>query len=380
MNVWIALYRYFPHGGLQRDALRTAAALADAGHEVTIVCAVWDAPEGDDLPAGIERRVLGARGATNHGRVENFGRALKAAHRDAGTPFLLGFDKLPGIDAYFTADVCFVARVRRSRSALHRLTPRYRTFARLEGAVFSPLVHTAIFSLAPQVELEYRAEYGTPESRFIPLPPGVSPDRRASDDAGQIRADTRAKHGLGGDAIALLFVGANFTQKGLDRALAGVASLPVALRERVRLLVAGPGDIQRFERRARSMGLAGMTTFLSATDEIPALLQAADILVHPARVENTGTVIVEALTAGLPVLCSGECGYALHVRASGAGIALDTPYVQQDFDTALAQLCEADRVDLRSRALCYAAETDLSSMHATIVRSIERLARQSAEL
>lgn len=379
MDVWIALYRYFPHGGLQRDALRTAAALAGAGHQVTMVCAAWDEPEDDGLRAGVERRVLGVRGATNHRRMENFGRALVAAHRDAGAPFLLGFDKLPGLDAYFTADVCFTARVRRTRSPLHRLTPRYRTFARLEGAVFGSSAHAAIFSLAPRVERDYRAEYGTPESRFIPLPPGVSPDRRAPEDAEQVRADTRAKHGLAADAIALLFVGANFTQKGLDRALAGVASLPVALRERARLLVAGPGDILHFGSRALSMGLDSVTTFLSGTDEIPALLQAADILVHPARVENTGTVLVEAITAGLPVLCSGECGYALHVQASGAGVALDTPYVQSNFDAALARLCEADRVALRSRALHYAAETDLSSMHTTIVRSIERLARQPAE-
>jgi len=198
-------------------------------------------------------------------------------------------------------------------------------------------------------------------------------------DAERVRDATRAKHGLSGDAIGLLFVAADFRQKGLDRVLAGMTSLPTSLRQRVRLLVAGPGDIPRFERLARSLNLAPVTTFLAGTDEIPALLQAADILVHPARVENAGAVLVEALAAGLPVLCSGECGYAHHVQAAGAGTALDAPYDQRQFDTALVQICEADRHELRARALCHAAETDLTSMHATIVRAIERLARPSVE-
>ena len=34
----------------------------------------------------------------------------------------------------------------------------------------------------------------------------------------------------------------------------------------------------------------------------------ADLLIHPAYNENTGTVLLEALVAGLPVLVSAVCG------------------------------------------------------------------------
>ena len=334
---------------------------------MTVVCARWDGAE----PEGIETRVLGERGATNHARMAHFAAALGRAHAEAESPYLLGFDRLPGLDAYFAADVCFVARVRRTRSSFHRLTPRYRTFARLEASVFAPTSRTSIFVLAPEVEHTYREVYGTPAARFVRLPPGVASERYAPADAAGVRARTRALHGIGDDALVLLFMGSDFLQKGLDRVLAGVASLPEDLRRRVRLLVAGSGDVRRFEAAARARGLADTTTLLGGTDDVPALLQGADLLVHPARVENAGAVLVEALAAGLPVLCSGECGYASHVGSAGAGTVLETPFEQRGFDTALRTLLEGDRSALRERALAYAESVDLSGMHATIVHTIE---------
>ncbi|MEM1450542.1 MAG: glycosyltransferase family 4 protein [Planctomycetota bacterium] len=372
MDVWIALHRWFPHGGMQRDALQAARALAEADHEVTIVCARWDG----DAPEGVAHRELGVRGSTNHGRMARFGRDLAAARGEAGAPFLLGFDKLPGLDAYFAADVCYVARVRGSRTPLHRLTPRYRTFARLEESVFGRDERTTILSLTAASQQTYSDVYGTPAERFVPIPPGVAPDRFPPPDVAERRASTRERLGISSDEAVLLLIGADFMQKGLDRALRGIASLSVEARRRTRLLVAGPGDVDRFRDAARDVC---RTTFLGGTDDVPSLLFASDLLVHPARVENTGTVLVEALAAGLPVLCSGECGYAHHVEASGAGVALAAPFDRDAFGRALHELLARDPAPLRAAALEYAAETDLTSMHATIVRTVERLARDRRE-
>ncbi|MEM9382542.1 MAG: glycosyltransferase family 4 protein [Planctomycetota bacterium] len=377
MDVWIALHRWFPHGGMQRDALATARALAKADHPVTIVCARWDgpAPEDDgegDVGAPIRRLVLGARGATNHGRVARFARDLAAAHAAAGAPFLLGFDRLPGLDAYFAADVCYVARIRGSRTPLHRLTPRYRTFARLEASVFGRDARATILSLTRASQRAYTEVYGTPAERFVPIPPGVAPDRFAPPDAAERRAAKRRSLGVSSDEAVLLVVASDFMQKGLDRVLRGIAGLSEEARRRTWLVVAGPGDVDRFREAARG---ACRTTFLGGTDDVSSLLLAADLLVHPARVENTGTVLVEALAAGLPVLCSGECGYADHVETSGAGVALPAPFDRGAFGRALHELLARDPAPLREAARAYAASTDLTSMHATIVRTVERLAR-----
>ena len=46
----------------------------------------------------------------------------------------------------------------------------------------------------------------------------------------------------------------------------------------------------------------------------------ADLLIHPAYNENTGTVLLEALVAGLPVLVSAVCGYAHYIAEADAGL------------------------------------------------------------
>jgi UDP-glucose:(heptosyl)LPS alpha-1,3-glucosyltransferase len=62
----------------------------------------------------------------------------------------------------------------------------------------------------------------------------------------------------------------------------------------------------------------------------------ADLLVHPARLDVTGAVILEAIVNGLPVVTTNNCGYSPHVAAADAGIVLAGAFDQRAFDEALA--------------------------------------------
>ena len=46
MNIVFAIFRYFPHGGLQRDMMLIARTLLGRGDRVTVFCHRWD----DDAP------------------------------------------------------------------------------------------------------------------------------------------------------------------------------------------------------------------------------------------------------------------------------------------------------------------------------------------
>jgi UDP-glucose:(heptosyl)LPS alpha-1,3-glucosyltransferase len=65
-------------------------------------------------------------------------------------------------------------------------------------------------------------------------------------------------------------------------------------------------------------------------------MAAADLLVHPARNDTTGTVILEAVVNGLPVIASAACGYAQHVASADAGIVVEEPFGFAAFKAALA--------------------------------------------
>ncbi len=93
MRIAFAIVKLFQGGGLQRDCVEIARAVARLGHEVTILTAERDA---SDFTAGLDVSVLPARGATNHRRQEVFSAEVAAAK--GGYDLLVGFNKLAGLD------------------------------------------------------------------------------------------------------------------------------------------------------------------------------------------------------------------------------------------------------------------------------------------
>ena len=368
MHVALCLFRYFPYGGMQRDLIATALALRDRGHEVTIFCHTWEGAQ----PDALEVEVLSTTGVSNHARARSFARSMSARRAQLKPDVVLGFDKMPGLDLYFAADPCYVARTA-GRPWPYRLLPRHRTFCALERAVFGA-GGPRVLLLDERERARFERSYGTAQDRFALLPPGVRRDRRRGDDATQRRARCRGTLGLGADEFVLLLLASNYRLKGLDRCLLGLDALPAELRARTRLLAVGAGDDRAWRRQVRRRGLGARCLLLPGRDDVPDLLQAADLLVHPARRDTTGTVLLEAIAAGLPVLCSDACGYAQRVRDAGAGVVVESPFDQARFDRALHHLRTRSLTSMREAALRYADRVDLHGMHTQIVSEVELVA------
>jgi len=94
---------------------------------------------------------------------------------------------------------------------------------------------------------------------------------------------------------------------------------------------------------------------------------------HPARKENTGTVILEAMVAGLPMLVTDVCGYAKHVKKSQSGVVLGSPFSQPILNETLATMLTSNKDNWVSNALNYASQEDLYSMPEKAVEAIERV-------
>ncbi len=117
-----------------------------------------------------------------------------------------------------------------------------------------------------------------------------------------------------------------------------LASLPEALRSSTHLLVIGEDNPRQFLRQARTLGVEESLTIVKGRDDIPAVLQAADLMVHPAYMESGGMVLVEAVIAGLPVIASGVCGFAHFISDADAGVVLDEPFEQEVLNQTVARV------------------------------------------
>lgn len=375
MRLALLLFRYFPHGGLQRDCLGIAQRLRDRGHQIHLLTGSWRGPKPDGIPV----QLVPALGVTNHGRNAAFARRVQLPLALGRYDGIVGFDRMPGLDIYYCADSCFQARAREDHGGLFRLTPRYRTMVGLEAAVFAPRQDTQILLLSAREQARYQAWYRTPDKRFHLLPPVIARDRVRPPDAAARRAGGRSRLGLNGDGMAMLQVGGSVSTKGVDRSIRALAALPPELAARTRLLVVGAGWHRPAERLAAKLGVADRVVFLGARDDVPELLLAADLLVHPARRENTGQAILEAMVAGLPVLTTAACGYAPHVLSAGAGVVLPVPFEQAAMNlSAIDMLTSPQRDAWSANGVAYGRTQDLFSGLDRATELIERLVGERA--
>jgi len=329
MHFAFAIMNLFPGGGLQRDCVDIARRVQQRGHAVTIFTSRKSGGEiAEDLPV----RILRVAGYTNHGRQRSFSEEFAKAA--AGRfDLLVGFDKLGGLDVLYCSDRSM--RARAARNPFLHLLPRYREFINLERECFAPHHATEILLLAESQLDEYWNAWRTEPNRLVMLPPTLMAARRKPEyRVNGVRAEWRKRLGLRpGDWVWIATCVQPLT-KGTDRSVRALRQFPDA-----HLIVVGLHEdaVKSVKTRqiARELGVADRIKWLGHREDVPELMAAADVFVHPARYDTTGTVILEAVVNGLPVITTSSCGYAKHVTSANAGIVVQEPFRSQTFTAAL---------------------------------------------
>ncbi|MEM1229744.1 MAG: glycosyltransferase family 4 protein [Pseudomonadota bacterium] len=370
-----ALFKYFPYGGLQRDFLQVARLALAQGYRVRVYTLSWEAELDDALardPA-FHLELPAVPGVLNHVRYRQFAAAMAEHLARFPVDCVIGFNKMPGLDAYYAADACYEEKAQALRPAYYRRTSRYRLFSEFERAVFAAEAKTRIFLITQTQREEFVRHYVTPSERMSLLPPSVGADRRRGEDWQTVRAAFRRDFGYADDALLLLQVGSGFVTKGVDRTILALAALPPALRERCRLIVVGQDNARTFESLADESGVGDKLQIFSGRDDIPRFLQGADLMVHPAVLESGGIVLLEALIAGLPVITTASCGFSHYVTEAGGGEVLPEPFAQGALDARVAALLEdpALRERYSQAGLAFANEANRFNMPEQFLAGIE---------
>ena len=338
MKIALAAIRFKVMGGKERDCVAIARHLAARGHDLRLLTTTGAVPE---IAVPVEH--VPVRAFTNHGRAAAFARAVRA--RAGAFDAVLAFDKLPGAEFCYAADVCLAAQ----DVGLKRFLPRWRALVALERAVFAPPSRTQCFFLNARQAADYARVYGTPPERSVVLPLILQPDRRPPERFYAGREDTRARLRIPAQVpLAITLAATNPLRKGLDRTVAALAAVP-----ELHLLVVGGVTGRRFLRQAARIGAQGRVHAVGYTRDVAPLLAAADLMIHPARVEAAGLALIESLLAGVPVVASAACGYAGEIERSAAGVVLREPFRQSELDEAVRQAIRQG-VLMKARARAYA--------------------------
>lgn len=357
MNIALTLFKYFPFGGLQRDMAAIASELSNRGHQVTVLTTDW---KGDRL-TDVMLELLQNKGLSNHSRMAAYSSRIAGIRQQKRFDIIVGFNKCDGLDVYYVADVCWRSRLQGQWLKQH--LPRYRTYLDLEAQTFNNPCRTFLFISAKEIE-NYRRFYSVSEKQAVLLPPGIHQKFIRPHNANELRNKFRNEFGLADKDTACLFVGSGFKTKGLDRAILAFAGLPVGNK---RFFVIGKDKAGAYHKLARQLGVAEQVVFLGGRDDVQRFYLGCDMLLHPARFENTGTVLLEAALSGLYVITTSACGYADHIKAMACGEVIDEPFEQQALNQAIMRLNTVDHEKVEQ----YRQQHDLHGLFKAAADAIE---------
>ncbi|MDQ6664139.1 MAG: glycosyltransferase [Acidobacteriota bacterium] len=231
-------------------------------------------------------------------------------------------------------------------------------------------------AIAQEVADTIRRVYGVAEGALIPNGIPVR-DYRACP---RRREQWREREGFGGGDLLCLCVGRLAAQKDHATLLRAFAS-GAAGNPRARLLLAGEGPLRsEIEKQIATLGLEGRVSLLGRRSDIPEILSAVDLFVLASRWEGNPLSVMEAMSAGLPVIATSVGGVPELVRDGISGL-LVPPGEPKLLAAAIGRLLDdADARASMGRIAARLAEEnfDVRVMARAYERLYERLARGPA--
>lgn len=183
----------------------------------------------------------------------------------------------------------------KKKKLTHLISLRHRLLERLERREIKGSGVKAVVPVSSNLKQMLEAKHPGSSRIFTqPVFPGVSfPSAYET-----CPRETDPKGGVIG------FMGKEWDRKGLAEVVE-VWRLLQRTRPQIKLRIAGvePNNITHLVREATP----GVEILGWIEDKI-SFYQSIDLLFHPARKEAFGMIIAEAMSAGVPVLCSSECG------------------------------------------------------------------------
>lgn len=263
---------------------------------------------------------------------------------------------------------------------IHDHTPGLRTPARGFKDAVKRLIHrlpwlTVDGAIGATVFVRQRfiEVNGLPPERCFAAPNGLPPLTPPP-----VAADLHARFQIPVERKILVMTGRAHRYKGVDFILTCLSRLWGEGRRDLHFLFVGDGpDLACFIALAGQLGIADACTFAGRCDDVPALLESADIAIHPSSGEvGYSLSILEYMRAGLPVVVPDNpsvCGATAH-EISGL------VYAEGDCQSATAALRrllddDALRTRLGEQARIAVQQYRLDATHTALLEAFETILR-----
>jgi glycosyltransferase involved in cell wall biosynthesis len=276
--------------------------------------------------AGLTTQAIGIGGLTDPRALPRVRRHLAEIRPDIVHTHLQYSDLLGGVAAR-TLGIPAVA-------TLHIVEPRDtgrdRARARLTAGA-RRRCHRRVIAVSEHIREAYLAAGADRPEHVVTIHNGIS--ARPEPGAG---AKLRGELGIGPEEPLVAMISVLRAGKGHDLAVAAVEELTAELPG-IRLLIAGDGPA-RDEIAGLASRLGGAAVLAGHRDDVMAVLDAADVFLHPTRADVFPTVLLQALAAGVPIVASRVEGVPEIVEDGHTGLLVAPPLTPDGFAGQIKRL------------------------------------------
>ena len=174
---------------------------------------------------------------------------------------------------------------------------------------------------------ELMDRFAIPEGLLSVVHPGHDPVRFRPGGRQELGLPLRRRLGIPEDALLVGFItSGDFKKRGLDIFLEALARLSAPIKDRVHALVLGKESrLGPWQDMAGSTGLGARHHFLPPVDKVESAYHALDVYCHPARYEEFGQSVQEAMACAVPVLTSRCVGASELFGPLATSLLADAP-------------------------------------------------------
>lgn len=234
------------------------------------------------------------------------------------------------------------------------LNPRHFSILLLERLIFKKKLYRQVTCISEQCKKEIVQHYELSVNDIEIIYNCVDTEIFTPQNKLKYRTSTRVKYNIEDDAILLIFVGSGFKRKGLRHI---IDALPlIDSGKKIKLLVAGNGNIRFYQKLAKGKGVSDKIIFAGLSREIHEIYAAGDIFVFPSEYDAFGTACLEAMASGLPVVVSSASGASEIISHGKDGFVINHPINSVEIANFINILLEREARERMGNAARYTSE------------------------
>jgi 1,2-diacylglycerol 3-alpha-glucosyltransferase len=184
------------------------------------------------------------------------------------------------------------------------------------------------------------------------------------------KENLKTKLGIKKTEILLIYMGRVGYEKSIDQVIRAMASAGKK-NSNIKLMIVGDGpDKKNLEELAKKLGIENKTIFygFARGKELLEILQAGDIFITASKSENMPLSVMEAMSAGLPVIGVDSLGVPEIVKNGKNGFIV-APDMFEEMAQKIVELAENDK--LRNKFALASRELAMEYSEEKVVKMLE---------